>query len=160
MKPKFFEFFGNALQRKNEKFRYQLSIFIVCLVISVFLWAIVRLSKDYYYTFNYHLTYTQIPGNFSLVNCSDSTLNLQVKAQGFDFFSEKFLFRKTRHFDVSLRNIKIRYYDSHYYGIMLTESIMKDIASETNFFSDVYSIHPDTLFFEFNKRLPKPKRMD
>ena len=157
MKPKFLEFIRNVRQRKNEKFRYQLSIFIVCLVISLFLWIIVRLSKDYYYTFNYHLTFTQIPGNFRLVSSSDSILAIQVKAQGFDLFSEKFLFGKIRRFDVSLKNIKVRSRDSQYYGILLTEHVVKEIASGTNFNSDIYSSHPDTLFFIFERRFPKTR---
>jgi len=160
VRHKFLELIGNARQRKNEKFRNQLSIFIVCLVISVFFWALVRLSKDYYYTLNYHLKYTQIPGNFRLIKSSDSILTIKVRVQGFDFFSEEFLFRKTYHFDISLRNIKVKFRDSHYYGIMLTESIGKEITSESNFTSDVFSIRPDTLFFEFERRFPKPRLND
>jgi len=160
VRPKFLEFIGNARQRKSDKFRYQLSIFIVCLVISIFLWTLVRLSKDYYYTINYHLKYIQVPGNFRLIKSSDSILTVKIRVQGFDFFSEEFLFRKPRHLDISLKNIKVKFRDFQYFGIMLTESIGKEIASETNFTNDVYSIHPDTLFFEFERHFPKPRKID
>ena len=66
MKSDFLEFIGNARQRRSEKFRNQLYIFLVCLVLSVFIWALVRLSKDYYYSIEYSLNYTQIPGNLKL----------------------------------------------------------------------------------------------
>lgn len=160
MRPKFLEFIGNARQRKSEKFRYQLSIFIVCLVISVFLWTLVRLSKDYYYNLNYHLKYTQVPWNYRLIKSSDSILTVKVRVQGFDFFSESFLLRKIRYYDISLKNIRIRSRDLRYYGIILTENIGKEIVSETNFNNDVYSIHPDTLYFEFEKRFPKPGKIN
>jgi len=158
VKPKFLEFIGEARQRKDEKFRTQLSIFIVCLVISFFLWALVRLSKEYYYTLNYHLNYTQVPWNYKLVNSSDSILTFRIRLQGFDFFSEEVLLRKRRSYDISLRNIKVKYHDGNYYGVLLTETLGREIISETNFTSELYSVKPDTIFLEFQRRFPKQKQ--
>jgi len=154
VKPEFIEFIGNARKRRSDKFRNQLYIFIVCLIISCFIWALVKLSKEYYYTLDYHLNYTQVPSNYRLVNASDSILTLKIKLQGFDFFSVQFLFPGILRYDVSLQDIKIRTYDSRSYGMMLTHPIGKEIAAGTNFPSEVYALTPDTLFFEFNRRNP------
>jgi len=158
MKSDFFEFIGNARQRRSEKFRNQLTTFLVCLVLSVFIWALVRLSKDYYYSIEYDLLYTQIPGNLKLTGTSDSTLNLKIKVQGFEFFSEQFLFHQNREFEVSLRNVRVRYNGDQVWGYLLTNRIGKEIISQSNFPSDVYFVSPDTLFFYFEKetvsRLP------
>ncbi|MEI6456381.1 MAG: hypothetical protein WCO93_08835 [bacterium] len=158
MKPKFLEFFWDARQHKNEKFRTQLSIFIVCLVISFFLWALVRLSKEYYYTLNYHLNFAQVPWNYKLVKSSDSILTFRIRLQGFDFFSEEVLLRKRRAYEINLKNIKVKLHEGNYYGILLTEPLGREIISETNFNSDVYSVRPDTIFLQFEKRFPKPKQ--
>ena len=152
MKSDFLEFIGNARQRRSDKFRNQLYIFLVCLVLSIFIWALVRLSKEYYYSVEYHLIYTQVPANLRLVSATDSIINLRIKIQGFDFFSEQFIIKQYREFDVSLRNVKIRYLGEHTLGYVLTNRIGKEIISQTSFPSDVYFVSPDTLFFEFEKQ--------
>ena len=152
MKSDFFEFIGNARQRRSEKFRNQLYIFLICLVLSVFIWALVRLSKDYYYSIEYSLNYTQVPGNLKLTYTSDSTLNLKIKVQGFEFFSEQFLIKQYREVDVSLRNVRLHNNGDQLWGYILTNRIGKEIISQSNFPSDVYFVSPDTLFFEFEKQ--------
>ncbi len=161
MRSDFFEFIGNARQRRSEKFRNQLSVFIVCLVLSVLIWALVRLSKDYYYSIEYRLNYNQVPGNLKLLGCSDSTLNLRIKLQGFEFFSEQFITHQDREFETSLRNVRLRYNDEHIDGYLLTNRIGKEIISQTNFPSEVYFVSPDTLFFEFEKKnlIPIPTHL-
>jgi hypothetical protein len=155
MKSDFIEFIGNARQRRSEKFRNQLSVFIACLVLSVFIWALVRLSKDYYYTIEYRLNFHQVPRNLKLAGCSDSTLNLRIKVQGFEFFSEHFLIKQEREFEVSLRNVHLRNSGEHIMGYLLTNRIGKEIIAQTNFPSEVYFVSPDTLFFEFEKMIIK-----
>jgi hypothetical protein len=151
MKSDFLEFIGNARQRRSQKFRNQFYIFLVCLVLSVLIWALVRLSKDYYYSIEYHLNYTQLPGNLRMVSSSDSTINLRIKIQGFEFFSEQFIIKQYREYEISLRNVKLRNVGERTTGYLLTNRIGKEIISQTNFPSEVYFVSPDTLFFEFEK---------
>ena len=155
MKSDFLEFIGNARQRRSQKFRNQLYIFLVCLVLSIFIWALVRLSKDYYYSIEYHLIYSQVPSNLRIVTSSDSTINLRIKIQGFEFFSEQFILKQYREYEVSLRNVRLRYLGEHTLGYLLTNRIGKEIISQTNFPSEVYFVSPDTLFFEFEKQTVK-----
>ena len=152
MKSDFLEFIGNARQRRSEKFRVQLSVFFVCLAISIFLWILVRLSKDYYYSVEYHLSYTNLPGNLRIINASDSLLTLKIKLQGFEFFSEQFLIKQDRQFDVSLKNVRIHYSGEGTTGYLLTNRIGREIISQSSFPNDVFFVSPDTLFFEFEKQ--------
>ncbi|MFZ4520388.1 MAG: hypothetical protein ACOYNC_01710 [Bacteroidales bacterium] len=155
MKSDFLEFIGNARQRRSRKFRNQLYIFVICMVLSVFIWALVRLSKDYYYSIEYHLVYRQVPSNLKIISSSDSTIFLRIKIQGFEFFSEQFIIRQYREYEVSLRNIRLRYLGERTMGYLLTNRIGKEIVSQSNFPSDVYFVSPDTLFFEFAKQSSK-----
>jgi hypothetical protein len=155
MKSDFLEFIGNARQRRTEKFRNQLYIFAVCMVLSVFIWALVRLSKDYYYSADFRLTYTQVPVNLKLVGRSDTTLNIKIKVQGFELFSEQFLLQHNREIEVSLQNVRLRYNRDHIWGYLLTSRLGKEIITQTNFPGDDYYVSPDTLFFEFEKPLRK-----
>ena len=152
MEPEFIEFIRNARKRKVEKFRTQLSVFLICMSISIFLWILVHLSKDYFYTAEYHLNYKQLPWNLKMVSCSDTTLILTIRLQGYEFFSQQFFRRRKRECDVSLRGLKMKIGEDQVTGFLLTRGIAKNIAEQTNYPLEVYSTSPDTIYFTFDKR--------
>lgn len=153
MKPEIIDLIENARKRKGEKFKNQLLVFSICLVLSVFLWSLVKLSQNYFYTIEYRLTYTEIPGNLKLVRYSDSTITVKIKLQGFELFSERFLKSTDREFEVSLRNVRVRSNDPTPWGYLLTNRLGKEIAAQSNFPSDIFIVTPDTLYFEFVKQV-------
>ena len=155
MEPEFIEFIRNARKRKVEKFRNQLSVFLVCLVISIFLWILVHLSKEYFYTTEYRLNYTHVPWNMKMVNCSDSMLILTIRLQGYEFFSEQFFRRRKRECDVSLRGMKMKIGEDQVNGYLLTRGIAKTIAEKTSYPLEIFSTAPDTIFFTFDKKALK-----
>ncbi len=153
MKPEFIDLIENARKPKGDKFKNQLLIFSICLLLSIFLWMLVRLSLSYFYTVEYRLSYTQIPGNLKLVKFSDSTLTIKIKLQGFELFSERFLKSVTdREFEISLRNVRVRNNENNPYGYLLTNRLGKEIAAQANFPSDIFIVTPDTLYFQFEKQ--------
>ncbi|MCX6251207.1 MAG: hypothetical protein NTX61_10705 [Bacteroidetes bacterium] len=141
---------------KGEKVRNQFFIFVLCLVISLFLWMLVRLSKDYSYTIDYGITYTQIPENLRMVSFTDTVMTLQMKVQGFDFFTERILKSPYRKTEISLKNIRLKPSGKYLTGYMTTMEIGKEIALQTNITHEVYAALPDTLFFRF-ERIPLQK---
>jgi hypothetical protein len=123
------------------------------MMLSVFLWVLVRLSQNYFYTVEYRLAYTQIPGNLKLVKFSDSTLTIKIKLQGFELFSERFLKSEgDREFEISLRNLRVRSNENNPWGYLLTNRLGKEIAAQANFPSDIFIVTPDTLYFQFEKQ--------
>lgn len=152
MKPEFIDFIENARKPKGQRFRNQLYVFLVCLGISVFIWSLVRLSKDYIYTVNYHVRYINIPQNLRLIGKSDTIVKLNIKVQGFDFFSEQYFKHKNQLFDVSLKNVKIISRDTYLTGYLLTSHIGRDIANQSSYLLEIYSVSPDTLFFTFERK--------
>ena len=152
MKTEFIEFIENARKPKGQRFRNQLYVFLVCLGISMFIWSLVRLSKDYIYTVTYHVRYINIPSNLRLISKSDTIVNLNIKVQGFDFFSDQYFQRKNQLFDVSLQHVKLIKHDNNLTGYLLTSHIGKDIATQSNYPLEIYSFSPDTLYFTFEKR--------
>jgi hypothetical protein len=155
LKPEFIEFIENARRPKGQRFRNQLYVFLVCLGISVFIWSLVRLSKDYIYTINYHVEYINIPQNLRLVSKSDTIVKLNIKVQGFDFFSDQFFRRQNQLFDISLKNVKIVNHDNQPTGYLLTSRIGRDIANQSGYLLEVFSVSPDTLFFVFERKTLK-----
>ncbi len=155
MEPEFIEFIRNARKRKVEKFRNQLSVFLVCLIISIFLWILVHLSKEYFYTTEYQLNYTHVPWNMKMVSCSDSLLILTIRLQGYEFFSEQFFRRRKRECDVSMRGMKMKIGEDQVNGYLLTRGIAKTIAEQTSYSLEIFSTAPDTIFFTFDKKAIK-----
>jgi hypothetical protein len=152
LKPEFIDFIENARRPKGQRFRNQLYVFLVCLGISIFIWSLVRLSKDYIYTVNYHVRYINIPSNLKLISKSDSIVKLNIRVQGFDFFSDQYVKHKNQLFDISLLHVKIINRDNFPTGYLLTSPIGKDIAAQSNYQLEIYSVSPDTLFFKFERK--------
>lgn len=151
MKSDFLDFIGNARKRRNEKFRNQLYIFVVCLILSIFIWSLVRLSKDYYYAVDFRLNYTNAPAHLELRGCSDSSIRIRFRIQGFEYFSEQ-LFRQRDHkYEVSLRDVRFMVHGDNPRGYLITSQVGKEIMSQINFPADFYSVAPDTLFFNFDR---------
>jgi hypothetical protein len=161
LEPEFIEIIRNARKRKVDRFRKQLSVLLVCLIISIFLWILVHLSKEYFYTAEYHLNYTQVPWNMKMVSCSDSMLYLTIRLQGYEFFSEQFFRKKNREFDVSLRGVKLKMGEDQVNGYLLTRGIARIIAEQSTYPLEIFTTSPDTIFFTFEKksikRLPAEK---
>ena len=145
-----------ARERKKLKFSYKLYVFLVCLAISIFLWALVRLSKEYYYTIDYRLTYTGTPSMLRLTSVSDTVIRLKLKAQGYDLFMERVFIGKENTYEVDLHQVKLKPSAGGYSGFLLTPSLGYDIVSQTGYPHSFVSTTPDTIHFEF--RLNKPAR--
>jgi hypothetical protein len=160
LKPEFTELFHDSGKRKAGKLRRNLYTFAICLGLSIFLWTLVRFSKDYIYTVEYHLTYKQLPEYVKLVNEPDSLLTLNIRVQGFDFFSEEYFRTRERSWEVSLKGLKLRQAgENQLSGFILTRNIAMDISRETIYPLEIYSTSPDTIFFRFERRLPRRPNM-
>jgi hypothetical protein len=152
LKSDLFEFLNNARKRRPEKFRTQFYILVICLGISIFLWWLVKLSRDYSYNVEYNLHYVHTPANLRLVDFSDSLVTVTIKVQGFEFFSDYFFRKQYHEFDVSLQGIKVKPSGDQMTGYMLSRNISRQIASESKYPLDIFSTTPDTLFFIFEKK--------
>ncbi len=155
LEPEFIDFIRSARKRKVEKFRNHLSIFLVCFIISIFLWILVHLSKEYFYTTEYRLNYTHVPWNLKMVTCSDSLLILTIRLQGYEFFSEQFFRGRKRECDVNLRGMKMKIGEETVNGYLLTRGIAKTIAEQTSYPLEIFYTAPDTIFFTFDKKAVK-----
>jgi len=155
LKSGFIDLIRKARKNKGEKFRHQLYIFAVCLLISVFIWTLVRLSRDYFYTVNYRIHYAHLPSNLRMTGYSDSILTISIKIQGFDYFTEEFIHARNPKYTVSLRKIKVHTDNGQITGYLPTNDIGTDIKNQMNSQTEVYMVFPDTLYFDLEKVSPK-----
>ncbi len=124
----------------------------MCLLVSVFLWVLVKLSRDYYYTIDYRINFTHIPPAYRLTYASDSLLTLNLRVQGYDFFTDRFLRSNTNTYNLNLSTLKVKKKGSVYNGFLLTDPIGYEISSQSRFQNYLLSTSPDTLYFEFERK--------
>lgn len=144
--------FRNARETRKLTLSLRLYVFLVCLAISVFLWILVRLSKEHLYTVEYRLNFSGYPSSLRMTGASDSVLILKLKAQGYDLFMERVLTGGDKTYDVSLQQLKLKHSDDRYTGFLLTPSLGYEIISQTGYPHSYLSTSPDTLFFEFQRK--------
>ncbi len=155
MNTGFTEAIRSAFRRGGARFRNQLSVFIVCMAVSVFLWILVKLSREYYYSVEYHLKYTHVPSGYRLVAAADSILYLKIRIQGYDYFTERLFMGKESTYEISLRSLHLRPSENGARGYLLTNSIGYDIASQSGYTHSYVTTSPDTLFFDLERRSAK-----
>ena len=146
MKFDFNEFIDKARKPKNEKFRNQLYVFLICFGISVSLWFLINLSKEYYSSIDYPIIYTNVPNNILLTNKVDSVLYLRIKSKGFNLISIKY-FKRHKPVKINLGSLKLKKNGKTYRTRILTSKIAKKIAIQLNLSDKLISVSPDSLFF-------------
>ncbi len=117
------------------------------LLLSVFLWFLIKLSKEGYVTeFNFPVKYTNIPQDMRLNNEPVSQLKVRVRSHGFDLL--KYKLRSFRAMDVDVTSTMRKDGDGRYYWDPGRRKSLID--GEFDDETQVLSVSPDTVFFEFN----------
>ena len=58
-------------------------IFLICIIIGAVFWGLIKLSEVYTENFIFKINYLNIPAEKQLTRLADSTLNVNVEANGF-----------------------------------------------------------------------------
>lgn len=132
----------------NINNRQQLYIFLICLLISIFIWFLVVLSKETYTTIDYPIVFKNNPENLILVNKPDSILSFRVASGGFELITLKYLTRK-RPLLVELNKLDLVKEGNNFNSVYSTSKISKDIISKLNIAQEYISISPANIYFRF-----------
>ena len=134
--------------KKDEKFRQRLSIFLVCLVISIIIWFSIKLSDEYDTVIQIPVTFTHIPKNKSLIYASDSVLQVEIVDKGSNILKMLYL-QKIMPTTISLRFLPLYQKGEEYQGIITPSALVNDIEREQNLLGKINSISPDTIYLYF-----------
>ena len=147
----------------NINTREQFYVFLICLLISIFIWFLIVLSKETYTTIDYPIVFENSPENLVLVNNPDSILSVRFSSGGFELFTLKYLTRK-RPIRIDLNKIELIREENNYTSIFSTSKISRDIIGNLNISQEYVSISPANIYFRFEalsgkmvKVLPKLK---
>jgi len=151
LSPDFPKLFTHPDGRRKEKLRSRLPVFLACLGVSAFLWILVQIAEDYYYSVEYPLVYSEVPARYQLVQGNDSLLLLKVKAEGFNWFSEQFL-KPSNPFELRLRHYKPVRSGDAYRIIIPSSNLSGEIASQCKLSGKLISVFPDTIYVNLKRK--------
>jgi hypothetical protein len=163
LKISFIDLIRSIFGKKDEKFRQRLSIFLVCLVISVIIWFTIKLSDEYDTVIQIPVTFSHIPKNKVLTYASDSVLQIEIFEKGSDILRMNYL-EKIAPTSISLRFLPLYPKGEEYQGIITTSILINDIEREQNLIGKIISISPDTIYLYFEtekaRKVPVKARFD
>jgi hypothetical protein len=153
----------SAFGPKDEKFRQKLSIFLVCVVISIIIWFSTKLANTFDTVVEMPVTFSNIPKNKVLTKVSDSLLLVEIVERGSDLFRMQYV-QGIGPATISLKNISLYNKNGAYEGILIPSTYINDIEHELNLLGKIISIRPDTIFLTFEsqkgKKLPVSAILD
>ena len=157
MKSKIRFLISNVKFLKEIQFKDQSTAFLICFLISLFIWVLIKYSKEYDTVIQYPVVYKNMPEDKILINEIDSVIFINVKAKGFRLLSVKYLKRKKPvSFDLSKLEYKKK--QDVYEVIIFTSDIQKNISTRLKYSNELISISPNTLTLKFedvySKKVP------
>jgi hypothetical protein len=146
--------------REKVKFKKQLLIYLFFLVISIILWYLIALSKDYTTTLAYPVKYEDFPRGKVLVSDLPEKLNLRVKGLGFSILQHKITsYLNNITLPINIFKLNIIQKDNQFKYYILTRSTKEWIGNQLGNDIQLFDINPDTLFFEFTDVVDKKIRV-
>ncbi|MCF8364666.1 MAG: hypothetical protein K9H16_02715 [Bacteroidales bacterium] len=139
------------LGKQNEKYRYKITVFMICLAISTSIWMLIKLSDQYSTDVTIPIVYSEIPEGKILVNKVDTVLKIGITDRGFALAWLKYFGKKVP-VSIDLKNYRLRQNMHQYVALVGTQSWSQNFLEEYNLSGKVDFIHPDTIAFHFEER--------
>lgn len=149
---------------KDLRFRNQLYVFFICLLISVFIWFSIKLSKEYNTSVKHLVEYNNLPQDKVLINNPPTEVYLQVKGQGMDLF--KAIIREPNQpLQINLDDVELEKSGEHtFVSEVPSVWFLSQIARQSEYYEKLVDIKPDTLLFRFEglkyKKVPVKAKLD
>lgn len=136
--------------KEKGKYKRNVYVFLVCLLISTFVWILIRFSKDYTTTLSYPVVFMNKPSTLFRITNVDTVLRINLRAQGFHLLKNNY-FSSLEPLIIDVNKLhfvkKAKSNDSY----ILTSTLIQQITSQLEFQNTIFDISPDTLFFKFEK---------
>ena len=126
--------------------------FLFCLLISVFFWLLMTLSKQYIISVNFPVQYINFPIDKVIANHLPETIDIQIESKGFNLFWYK-LKHKNETIFVDINDVNPLAIKNHYY--LLSNSRVDKIKAQFSNNIKIVKVYPDTIFLNFNKKITK-----
>lgn len=154
MKQAISDLYESKLKIKNLRDKARLSIFLICLLISVSIWLLIKMSKDYSSDIPFEINFVNPPSDQIITKAFDSVVYLKIDSRGFDLLTEIYL-KKKKPLIIDLQNVQIYNTSSSYGSYILSASVLNQIRNQNEFPNSIRKILPDTLYLNLEKTMSK-----
>lgn len=142
-------------QRNRMQWKRKLLLFSFFLILSVFIWTLNALSKNYTTEIKYPISYTSFPEKRVQINKLPEFLGLKVNAHGYALLRYKLTNRPVPiNFRVSSYTMNRFPNDSSMY-FLLTRYAREQIARQLPSDLELIELSPDSLIFQFATEVKK-----
>lgn len=129
-------------------------VFLVCLVISLFIWLSIKMSQDYQTVIPVRINFTNLPLNKSLTSYTDTVVTVELSERGTDLIRIKY-FEKEKEANVSIKNLRFFREADHYKGYLHTSNIINQVEFALGLTGKILAIYPDTLVILMEERISR-----
>ncbi|WP_374163301.1 YbbR-like domain-containing protein [Arcticibacter sp. MXS-1] len=129
----------------NRIERRRTTVFLTCLVVAILTWLAIALSGRYKYKVETRINYIEPPESKAYHPLQDDSVSLEVEGTGWQLLFAR-LRLNPRAVDVSLKNLSIRNY-------IVVSNQLNELNRQFESSQRVISVSPDTLFFDFSRRV-------
>ncbi len=152
MKSPLLKNIGDSTPAAGIRLNRRMVVFLICLIVSSFLWLAQSLAKDYILQLNYPVSYENFPVDKVVANPLPKSINITVNTSGFNYLIYLVTNRKKAVL-LDVKHLKSLHKKNHYY--VLPNSGIENVSSQFNEEIKILKIDPDTIFLNFNKKLSK-----
>lgn len=138
----------------DDKIKYKISLFLICVFIATFFWFIIKLSAEYTTIVYYPIKFSNLPQDKIILSTPDSVLRLLVKAKGFKIMNTESL-KETSIIDLDISNLQTYRSGKYFYASMPSSRLTNQISAQIGQGVNLISITPDTLSFIFESIVEK-----
>lgn len=138
----------------KARFSRKLNVFLVCLIISVIIWLLISLSKNYSTEVEFPVEHYGFPQDRVLIDPLPQKLTLEVNSHGFELLTYKLFSRKD---PVQVDMGKLRYRDrgERRKAYLPTRELLDRLSQQFPDNTRIEDVDPDTLFVSMAPREKK-----
>ncbi len=139
-------------KRKSDlKARSRFIFFMICVVFSVFLWLLNKLSDNYKSTINFPVKYINLPDNKIYTNILPAHISVEIEAKGYTLLQHRFSSQSdTLWIDYANEHgLMPNNTDVHFISLKNRKAELRNQLKNTG---TIISISPDTVFFNFAEK--------
>lgn len=138
----------------NDKYKYKATVFFICLIISTFIWMLIKLSDQYATEIVIPVVYSEIPEGKILVNSVDTIIEIRISDRGFALAWVKYFAHK-KALSIDLSKQRMRQHMHQYEALVSTQEWSQNFLDQYGMKGKVEQVKPDTIAFYFEDRYSK-----
>ena len=136
---------------QDLRFRYQLYVFFICILISAFIWLSIKLSKEYTTAVKHPVEYVNLPQDKVLTNELPDQVYLKVKGRGTELLKAQ-LSDPNEPLKINLADVQFEKQGEYTYSAQVPAVwFISQVARQSKYYDKLVDINPDTLIFRFEE---------